>query len=240
MNSPSNNKLRLQKYLSLCGIASRRKSEKIILDGRVKVNGSIIDTLGYKVGIDDKIELDNKKITPEEKIYLVLNKPKNIICSRNDKINRKTIYDIVDVNKGLFSLGRLDKDSTGLIILTNDGDFANNVIHPSKNILKEYFVESYLKPDDILIENFKKGIKIDNILYKAENIKKTDNEKILKIILNEGKKREIRIVYEHFSIKIKVLRREAIGGLRLKDLDIKEGEYKIFSFNKIYNLIFNN
>ncbi len=240
MNSHLNNKIRLQKYLSLCGIASRRKSEKIILDGRVKVNGSIINTLGYKVSFADKIELDNKKIIPQEKIYIVLNKPKNVICSHNDKINRKTIYDIADINKSLFSLGRLDKDSTGLIILTNDGDFANNVIHPAKSIIKEYHVESYVKPIDILIENFKKGIKIDNILYKAENIKKTENENVLKIFLNEGKKREIRIVYDYFSIKIKVLKRVAIGGLRLKGLDIKEGEYKIFSYKKIYNLIFNN
>lgn len=240
MNSPLNDKLRLQKYLSLCGIASRRKSEKIILDGRVKVNGSIINTLGYKVNINDNIELDDEKIIPEEKVYIVLNKPKNIICTHDDKSNRKTIYDIVNIKQTVFSLGRLDKDSTGLIILTNDGDFANNIIHPAKQIFKEYYVESYFKPKDILIESFKKGIKIDNIFYKAENIKKTDNENILRIFLKEGKKREIRIVYDYFSMKIKELNRAAIGGLKLKDLNIKVGEYKFLNYNKIYNLIIRN
>ena len=231
--------MRLQKYLSLCGIASRRKSEQIILEGRVKVNESIIDKVGYKVKINDIVEVDSEIITPERKVYIALNKPRNTICTHNDKTNRKTIYDIIDYKKKLFSIGRLDKESTGLIILTNDGDFANKVIHPSNNIIKEYYVESYLEPDNKLIEDFKKGIQIDNSLYKAENIKKTDNKNILKIYLKEGKKREIRLVYKYFFIKIKELKRVAIGGLRLDELKIKEGEFINLSYEKIYNLVFN-
>ena len=141
--------MRLQKYLSLCGVASRRKSEQLINEGRVKVNGNKISEMGYKVNLNDIVELDNKIIKPENKIYIILNKPKNVICTHNDKTNRKTIYDIIDYKNKLFSVGRLDKETTGLIILTNDGDFANRVIHPSSNIIKEYYVESYFYRSDL-------------------------------------------------------------------------------------------
>lgn len=230
--------MRLQKYLSLCGIASRRKSEQIIIDGRIKVNNEIVDKIGYKVDLNDVVEFDNVVVIPEKKVYIILNKPKNIICSHNDKSDRKTIYDIIDYKKKLFSIGRLDRDSTGLIIMTNDGDFANKVIHPSNNIIKEYHVESYLKPGNKLIENFKKGIKIENVLYKAIDIKRTDDRNVLKIYLGEGKKREIRVVYNHFLIKIRKLKRTAIGGLRLDELKIKEGEYINLPYEKIYDLVF--
>ncbi len=232
--------MRLQKYLSLCGIASRRKSEQIILNGRVEVNGIIVNKMGLKVNLNDEVKLDDRIIIPDEKVYIVLNKPKNIICTKNDKLNRKTIFDIVKYKKSLFSAGRLDKDSTGLIILTNDGDFANSIIHPSNNIIKEYLVESYSTPKDDLIENFKKGIIFDGISYKAFDIKKTEKKNALKIFLNEGKKREIRVVYNHFLTKIKELKRTAIGGLKLNELKIKEGEYIFLNLEKINDLILKN
>ena len=231
--------MRLQKYLASCGIASRRKSEEIIKQARVRINGNIIKEMGYKVKSDDIVELDNKKLNFEGKVYIVLNKPINVICSHQDKWNRKTIYDIVNVYEHkLFSIGRLDYQSSGLIILTNDGDFANNIIHPSNDIIKEYFVESYSAPPVKLSRDFKNGIKIDSILYKAEDIRRTNNKNCLRVFLKEGKKREIRLVYKKYSVKIKSLRRIAIGKMRLDELNIKEGEYKYFSLNEISKLIF--
>ena len=147
--------MRLQKYLSLCGIASRRKSEQIICKGRVKVNGYVIDKLGQKINLNDTVELDNKIIKPEKKVYIILNKPKHILCTHDDRSNRKTIYDIIEYKQKLFSVGRLDKETTGLIILTNDGNLANQIIHPSGDVIKEYHVESYSEPGNDFIENMK-------------------------------------------------------------------------------------
>ena len=230
--------MRLQKYLAICGIASRRKSEEIIENGRVKINGNVVNRQGYQVTDFDIVELDNKKLFPEQKVYVVLNKPPGIICTHKDRWHRKTIYDIINTGGGnIFSLGRLDIKSSGLIILTNDGDFANSITHPSNNIIKEYFVESYSPTPDILIRDFKKGVVINDIIYKAENIKRTDKKNIIRIYLKEGKKREIRNVYKKYLVKIKTLRRIGIGKMRLDVLNIKESEYKFFSLGEIKNLI---
>jgi len=230
--------MRLQKYLALCGIASRRKSEELIKEGRIKVNNIIITEMGYKINNDDIIEFDNHKISPISKVYIVLNKPPFVICSHHDRLNRKRIYDIVNLNYKLFSLGRLDYESSGLIILTNDGDFANSIIHPSNDILKEYYVlaDKYIPQE--LILNFKKGIMINNIIYKAENVKYYNSKKEVIIQLKEGKKREIRVVFDKYSIPIKILRRISIGKMNLDCLNIKEGEYKILDLKKIKEYIF--
>lgn len=234
------NDIRLHKYLSICGVASRRKSEKFIEEGRVKVNGQIIDKMGYVINQNDRVEVDNKLVTPEKKVYIVLNKPVGYLCTNDDGYDRKTIYDLIKIKDlKLFSLGRLDKDTGGLIILTNDGNFANSIIHPSNNIVKEYIVETSGKVPQELAYNFKKGITIENIVYKAEDVVITGKENILKIFLKEGKKREIREVFKYYSVRIKSLKRVALGGLRLEDMNLKEGKYIFFEHDEIINLIKN-
>ena len=122
---------RLQKYMARCGVASRRKCEEIILAGKVKVNGMIINELGTKVTLDDIVEYEGKRILPEEnKVYIMLNKPEGVITSAKDEKGRKTILDIVKVEERVYPIGRLDYDSSGLLLLTNDGDVYNNIIHP--------------------------------------------------------------------------------------------------------------
>ncbi len=237
-NSHLNKGVRLQKFLALSGISSRRKSEDIIIQGRVKVNGNIISERSFRVNENDIVEIDNKVIKPQNKTYLVLNKPENYLCTHSDKFGRKTIYDLIKLeDKRLFSLGRLDYNTSGLLILTNDGNFANKIVHPSFNIVKEYYVLTDCKIKNELIESFIKGVKINDINYKAINIeKKSDNLVIIK--LNEGKKREIREVFKHFKIKVKELKRIAIGNLKLDDLNIKQGQYKLFSYEEIIEKIY--
>ncbi|MBN2546757.1 MAG: rRNA pseudouridine synthase [Spirochaetes bacterium] len=236
-NSRSNNDVRLQKFLSLSGISSRRNSENIINQGRVKVNGVVIFDRSYRVNENDNVEIDNKAIKPQRKIYLVLNKPENYLCTHSDKFGRKTIYDLIkseDIR--IFSLGRLDYKSSGLIILTNDGDFANKVVHPSNNIIKEYNVLADSTINDDLIDHFLKGIKINGITYKALNIERKNKNTVI-IRLNEGKKREIREVFKFFKINVKELKRTAIGNLKLDELKIKQGHFKSFSYKEIIEKI---
>jgi 23S rRNA pseudouridine2605 synthase len=232
------NNTRLQKYLSSCGIASRRKSEELIEHGLVKVNGNVITGMGFCVSDDDVVEYNGKIVKPSKKIYIILNKPPGFVCSRKDYLKRQTIYDIVDDNKNsIFSVGRLDFSSCGIIILTNDGDFANELAHPSGNIIKTYVVESTEIVPDVLIEEFKKGILIEGIKYKALDMKKISG-KVCEIFLHEGKKREIREVYKHFNIKIKKLERVAIGKMNLESLKIKQGEFKYYTLDQLKGKIY--
>ena len=234
------NKIRLQKFLSSCGIASRRKSEDLIKEGRIKVNGTVVDTMGFLVDEEDIVEYDGKKIRPALKKYVVMNKPPGYICSRGDDFGRKTVYELLDDpedRRSLFSIGRLDLDSDGLLLLTNDGDFSNMISHPSNEIIKSYTVVSPCKVPDELIEKFLSGIKIDDGLYRAEKITRI-NASTLKIFLHEGKKREIRMVYREFDIPVKSLTRVMIGKMNLNELDIKQGEYKEFALEKIKRMIY--
>jgi 23S rRNA pseudouridine2605 synthase len=231
-------KIRLQKYLALCGVASRRKSEELIEAGKVKVNGEVLTELGVKINESDSVEVDGRQINLEKKVYFVLNKPSNILCAHDDTFGRKTVYDIVRRDEKLFTLGRLDYNSTGIIILTNDGEFSESIVHPRNEIIKEYRVESENPPSDKLISSFIKGIVIEGVSYKAHAVEKTGNNNILKIFLKEGKKREIRVVYKYFEIKIESIHRTAIGGLRLDMLGLKSGEYKEMTALELNELIF--
>ena len=132
---------RLQKYLSECGVASRRKCEEIILAKKVKVNGQIISELGYKINENDIITVDDIKIKKKEKEYYILYKPRGVISSTKDDKGRKTVVDFFSSNKRLYPVGRLDYDTTGIILLTNDGEFANMMLHPKNKIPKEYIAK---------------------------------------------------------------------------------------------------
>ena len=193
--------------------------------------------MGFCVSKDDKIEYNGKIVVPNDFVYIVLDKPQNIICSKKDYLNRKTIYDIISETKSVFSIGRLDYNSCGLLILTNDGDFANSIMHPSSGIVKTYLVKSFDRVKDDLVEKFKKGVEIAGVVYRAKDIFRL-KENVLKIFLNEGKKREIREVYNSFGVRIEELKRVAVGKLELKNLDLKSGEYKYFEKNEIERLIY--
>ena len=162
---------RLQKYLSACGVASRRKSEELILAGKVKVNGKIVKELGIKVSDNDDIEVNGVFVKKEEKEYYIMNKPEKTICSVSDDKGRTTVVDLVDTKEKIFPVGRLDYDTTGLLLLTNDGEITNKLTHPSGSIEKTY----YVKADGIMnideIRQLEKGILLDGVMTKKAKAK---------------------------------------------------------------------
>ena len=219
---------RLHVYLSHSGIASRRKAESYILEGRVSVNGRKVTSLGEKVNLDDIVCFDNERVKIEEKLlYLVLNKPPLYICSSFDPQGRPLALELLP-HQGmrLYNIGRLDYRSSGLILFTNDGEFASIVGHPGSGIEKEYVVESTGPIPDHVVEDFLNGIEIAGVYYKAESVLKT-GKKTLRVVLIEGKNREIRKVFSHFRLHPKKLTRVRIGPVKIGDL--KEGESRPLS-----------
>ena len=219
---------RLQKYMASCGVASRRKCEEIILEGRVKVNGISINELGIKVesGID-KVELDNVEIKPEEaKVYIMLNKPEGYITSVKDEKGRKTILDIVKVEERIFPIGRLDYDSSGLLILTNDGEIYNKIIHPRVEIEKKYIAvcRGIFSQNDI--NRFENGIDIGGYITANAKIKVLSEERsetgkmnsVVEIIIHEGKNRQIRKMCASLNHEVLELKRVSVGELKLEYL----------------------
>lgn len=231
------NEIRLQSFLSHCGVASRRASEKIILEGRVSVNGKIVTELGTKVFPNDEVFVDGKKVKLEEsKRYVLLNKPAGFVCSSADEKNRLTAVSLLrdKYKERLYNVGRLDMYSKGMILFTNDGDFAAKLSHPSSQIEKEYIVETSQNVTDDFCKNFEKGIRVDDKFYKCVSCKILKPRKI-DIVLIEGKNREIRNVLDSQNIGTKSLVRVRIGSLKLGDL--KPGDFRDLSENEVKNLL---
>ena len=215
--------LRLQVFLAHAGLASRRAAEKLITQGRITVNGKAVTLLGAKVSPVDEIRFDGKIVKPENRmLYLLLNKPPLYICSSYDPQGRALALDLLPpCGQRLYSVGRLDYRSSGLIIFTNDGDFASRVGHPGAALEKEYIVESTVPIPDKTIEEFARGVLIDGILYRAVDIERT-GRKTLRVVLVEGKNREIRRVFSHFHLHPEKIERVRIGPILIGSL--KEGE----------------
>jgi 23S rRNA pseudouridine2605 synthase len=212
--------IRLQVYLAHAGVASRRSSESLITAGRVSVNGGIVTVLGTKVSPEDKVCLDGQQVFIENRLqYLALNKPPEYICASADTEGRRLAKDLLPshIKERLYNVGRLDYRSSGLILFTNDGDFAAKVSHPSSGIEKEYFIEASGQIPDAVIDDFTQGCVIDDILYHAESIEKL-GRKSIRVVLVEGKNREIRRVFSFFHLHPVVLRRIRIGTVLLGDL----------------------
>lgn len=230
-------KIRLQVYLAHAGVASRRASEQIILDGRVTVNGEVVTELGTKVSSEDKITVDGKLVTLEEKKrYVLLHKPAGYVCSLKDEKGRDVAADLLKPHftERLYNVGRLDMFSAGLIIFTNDGDFAAKVSHPSSEIEKEYIVETSVMIPEDLPKQFLKGIRIEGVFYKAKDVELLTKRK-LRVVLIEGKNREIRRVFEHFQIGIKSLTRMRIG--TIKNNNLQAGQFRELSKEEITSLL---
>lgn len=212
--------IRLQVYLARCGIASRRASENLILNGRVTVDGKIVTELGTKVSGKEKICFDGKQIFPEaEKRYVLLNKPEGYVCSLADEKDRPIAASLLKdtYTERLYNIGRLDMLSGGAILFTNDGDFSARVEHPSSEIEKEYEVLTVFEYPDEVLQKFLRGVRIEGVFYKALSAERLAKNK-MRIVLIEGKNREIRRVLKFFNIKIKKLTRVRIGCVHLSDL----------------------
>jgi len=242
LNSRENSKvssdtpLRLQVYLAHAGVASRRAAEKLIAEGRITINGRQVIIPGEKVRPGDEVLFDGKPVKTESRLlYLVLNKPPLYITSSSDPQGRPLALDLLPpCPERLYSVGRLDYRSSGLIIFTNDGNFAARVGHPSAEIEKEYLVESTVPVPDRAVEEFAQGLVIDGVMYRAKEIERT-GRKSLRIVLVEGKNREIRRVFSHFHLHAEKLQRIRIGIVRLGDL--KEGESRPLSEDELSFLL---
>lgn len=233
---PGDGSVRLQVYLAHAGVASRRNAEKIILDGRVTVNGSTVTGMGSKVLPSDVVCVDGARVQAETfKRYVLLNKPSGYVCSLSDEKGRPVAADILKDSyaERLYNIGRLDMYSAGAIIFTNDGEFASIVGHPSAEIEKEYIVEASLPFRDEIIESFRKGIRVDSVFYKCRDAERLSSRR-MRIVLIEGKNREIRKVLEHFGVRVKSLIRVRIGAVSLGDL--KYGEFRELTAQEIDSL----
>lgn len=216
--------IRLQAYLARCGVASRRASESLISDGRIRVNGSIQTVLGTKVLPGDEVQFDGKPVYPESNLrYIMLHKPPGYICSSYDPQGRPLAKDLLPgfVTERVYTIGRLDYLSSGLILFTNDGAFASLVGHPSAELEKEYHVDSTVPIPDDMLEAFRNGIEIESVMYRCKDIVR-NGRKSVRIVLVEGKNREIRRVFSHFHLHAQRLHRVRIGPIQLGSL--KEAE----------------
>lgn len=215
---------RLQKYMAICGVASRRKCEELILQNAVKVNGIVINTLGSKVNPEcDIVEVNNKVIKPEEnKVYIMLNKPEGYVTTNSDEKGRKTILDIVKVKERIYPIGRLDYDSSGLLLLTNDGNIYNKIIHPRVNIDKQYIavVKGIFTNDELI--KFRTGVNIGDYVTadaKINIIEKYRNKCKVKISIHEGKNRQIRRMCSVLGHEVISLQRISVGDISLGKLE---------------------
>ena len=221
--------MRINKFLSSLGIASRRAIDKYIEEGRIKVNGVIAST-GIDITEDDEIYIDNKKIETkriEEKVYFILNKPLEVLSASSDDRGRKTVVDLIKTDKRIFPIGRLDYMTSGLILLTNDGELFNRLVHPKSEIYKKYYIKVFGEVKKEEIEELKKGVLLEDgktLPAKISGIKYDKNKTSMYISIREGRNRQIRRMIEKFGYKVLMLRREKIGELSLGDL--KEGKYR--------------
>lgn len=224
--------MRINKYLSTLGIASRRNIDKLILEKKVLVNGKIA-IQGIDVSDDDEIVVEGKKIEKnlkqslDEKVYFMLNKPLEVLSSSSDDRGRKTVVDLIKTDKRIFPIGRLDYMTRGLIILTNDGELFNRLVHPKSEVYKKYYLKVFGKVKSSEIEQLKKGVDLEDgktLPAKISSVKIENNKTSMFISIREGRNRQVRRMIEKFGYKVLSLKREKIGELSLGDLP--EGKYR--------------
>ncbi len=232
---------RLQKYLSECGVASRRKCEEIILNKKVKVNGKIIDELGHKVSDSDYITVNDIEVKKKEKEYYILYKPEKVICSVKDEKNRTTVIDYINTNEKIFPIGRLDYDTSGLLLLTNDGELANMLTHPSHKVEKKYLakIDGIINLKDIyMLENgiVLDGIKTKKAKAKIQKIDKKNKKSFVELTITEGRNHQVKNMFGALGYKVLKLKRTNYDFLTLKNLSIGQSrKLTIKEIKKLYN-----
>lgn len=231
---------RLQKFIAESGYTSRRKAEELILKGKVKVNGKIVKEMGTKVENSDLIEVEGHILKKcENKEYYLLNKPRGVITSVSDEKNRKTVVDLINTNARIYPVGRLDYDTTGALILTNDGELANLLMHPKSNIDKTYIAKIKGLIGKIELTKLEKGVIIDfkKTAPAKARIKKYDKKtdtSIVELIIHEGKNHQVKKMFESIGYEVLKLKRESYAFLNVKNL--KSGEYRILNIKEVKKL----
>lgn len=233
--------VRLQKMLADCGVDSRRKCEELIRRGSVKVNGKVA-VIGDKVDpYSDKVYVKGKRVTAAAKPkfrYIMLNKPRGYVTTMNDERGRKCIRELIeDVEERVYPIGRLDKDSEGMLLLTNDGDFANHIMHPKKHINKVYRVTVRPMITEEMVEKLQTGIVLDGRKTAPAQVRvvtKQEGRVVLEIVLREGRNRQIRRMCESLGLEVARLKRVAVGTVKLGGL--KQGMYRDLSADEVKRL----
>lgn len=230
---------RLQKIIANSGVCSRRKAEELIKQGKVKVDGEIVKVLGTTVSDKNVIEVNNVRINREEKVYYLLNKPRGVVTTTSDDKNRKTVIDLIETDKRIYPVGRLDYDTTGVLILTNDGEFANMIMHPSNNIEKVYVAKVKGIVTGEALNKLKSGVMIDNYLVAANRVKmrKVDQKNescIVEITIHEGKNHQVKKMFEAVGYLVDKLKRERVAFLSTDGL--LSGEYRKLSNKEVSQL----
>lgn len=237
-NSTLKKKVRLNKYLSECGVASRRKSEELIKEGRISINGRVITDFAYEVSADnDDVKLDGEKIRPEKKVYYLLNKPKGFITSTADEKGRRTVLHLINTDKTIFPVGRLDYDTTGVLLLTNDGDFANSITHPSRKIIREYVAGLDKELTKEHRERLIKGIVLDRrkSFFKKIYFPKKKNYKLVAIEVEEGRNHFVKRMFNALGYEVRSLERIRFGDFTVGKLQI--GKSRKLSYTEIQNYL---
>lgn len=233
---------RLQKLIQKAGIASRRKAEAMMQEGRVTVNGETVTELGTKASFSDDIRVDGEKIKKENKVYYVLYKPEGYISAVKDQFNRNTVVDLIPSNEQIFPIGRLDYDTSGLLLMTNDGDFANMMMHPKYKIEKEYYVriKGLLRKESSI--KLARGLNYRNRRAQPAKVSKVeyDDKKestFLHIVITEGKYHQVKEMFEELGHEVLKLKRLRFGHVTLKDMNT--GDYRLLKpheIKKLYHL----
>jgi 23S rRNA pseudouridine2605 synthase len=232
--------VRLQKFLAEAGVASRRAGEQLILDGRVQVNGDLVRQLGTRVDPDhDKVLVDGKPVRVRRKLYVALHKPRRCVCSRKDEHERPTIYELLPKEwANVYSVGRLDYDTEGLIFLTNDGEFALRLTHPRYQVRKKYVATVDGRVEREMLAQFVRGIFHGGEKLKADRahlVSASSSRSVVELELTEGKNREIRRLFESQNITVRRLQRMQIGPIKLGEL--KAGKWRTLTEPEIKSLL---
>jgi 23S rRNA pseudouridine2605 synthase len=215
--------VRLNKYLASCAVGSRRGCEELIEGGRVEVNGAPCLKLATRITPADSVRVDGKRVFPKEEIVIIFHKPRGYVCTRNDELGRQTIYDLLPpAMQALHHVGRLDADSEGMLILTNDGDLSQQLMHPSKSVEKEYLVTSNQAFENAHLDQFLAGVFTEEGKLKAKHIERISARRI-KVVLDHGAKRQIRVMFE------------SLGNLWLGDLE--PAKYAILNSKEVGMLL---
>ena len=230
---------RLQKYLSSCGIASRRKSEELILAGKVKVNGKVVTELGIKVSEKDEVEVENMEVYRKEKEYYLLYKPEKTICSVSDEKGRTTVVDLIETDEKIFPVGRLDYDTTGLLLLTNDGEFTNKLTHPKGFVEKTYIAKVSGIVTGKEIHELEEGIELEGVKTKKaraklKKIDKKNNKTYVELTITEGRNHQVKNMFAALGHKVLKLKRISYALFDLEGMKI--GEYRRLTAKEVKQL----
>ncbi len=238
-NSSKSDDVRINRFLASCGIASRRAADQLVLDGRVMVNGTVITTPGIMINPSkDEVIVDGERFAQPEarKVYILLNKPRNVITTNSDEKNREMVLDFIDVKERVFPVGRLDRKTTGVILLTNDGTLAHKLMHPSSNVKKEYIAVLNEKFTPNLLQQLTGGMRLKDTGEKVSpcRAKILDDGMQVLLSIHEGKNHQVRRMFETLGFEVKRLERVAYAGLQAGEL--RRGEWRYLSRNEVQEL----